>query len=74
MSYESPIKIITQQLNCQVEKEIMTAVQRVGIIVDKDALIRALQYDQGQYQKGYKDGYTAAREEMIEELKGEKDG
>ena len=60
MNYESPINIISQQMKIQMEGEIMKAVQRVGIDVDKDELIRALQYDRGQYQKGYMDGFRDA--------------
>lgn len=60
MNYESPINIISQQMKIQMEGEIMKAVQRVGIDVDKDELIRALQYDRGQYQKGYMDGFKDA--------------
>ena len=47
-------------MKIQMEGEIMKAVQRVGIDVDKDELIRALQYDRGQYQKGYMDGFKDA--------------
>ena len=60
MNYESPINIISRQMEIQMEGEIMKAVQRVGIDVDKDELMRALQYDRGQYQKGYMDGFRDA--------------
>ena len=39
----------------QIEGEIYKAVMNVGVNVDKEELIKALQYDRGQYQKGYKD-------------------
>lgn len=59
MSYESPITVITNQLRISSEmflgKEIIKAVQGVGVNVDKAELLRALAYDREQYQKGYLD-------------------
>ena len=37
------------------DNEILKAVQNVGVNVDKEELLKALQYDRGQYQKGYDD-------------------
>ena len=51
--YESPIKVI--------QGEILKAVHRVGVTVDRDELIRALRYDREQYQKGFDD----AREDAV---------
>lgn len=53
--YKSPIDIFYGQIETQIEGEIMKAVQKVHINVDKDELLRALQYDRGQYKKGYDD-------------------
>lgn len=39
----------------QIEGEIYKAVMDVGVNVDKEELLKALQYDREQYQKGYKD-------------------
>ena len=55
MSYENPILLIQQRMNAQIEDAVCKAVQKVGIYVDKDELIKALKYDREQYQKGYKD-------------------
>lgn len=71
MNYESPINIISQQMKIQMEGEIMKAVQRVGIDVDKDELIRALKYDRAQYQKGYMDGFRDALDGKGQEEGGE---
>lgn len=60
--YRSPIEIITGQIKLQTEGEIIKAVQQVGINVDKAELLRALRHDRGQYEKGYQDGYAAAKE------------
>ena len=43
-------------------------VQERGIDVDKDELIKALQYDRGQYEKGYINGYNAKASEIFEEI------
>lgn len=53
--YKSPIDIIYGQLETQMEGEIIRAVQRYDIDVDKDELVRALRYDRDQYKKGYSD-------------------
>ena len=55
MSYQSPIEVIIGQMNISYENEICKAVQHVGVNVDKNELLKALQYDRGQYQKGYAD-------------------
>ena len=59
--YESPIKVIQGELETQLEGEILKAVHRVGVTVDRDELIRALRYDREQYQKGFND----AREDAV---------
>lgn len=59
--YESPIKVIQGELETQLEGEILKAVHRVSVTVDKDELIRALRYDREQYQKGFDD----AREDAV---------
>lgn len=53
--YKSPIDIIYGQMETQMEGDILRAVQKYGINVDKEELIRALQYDREQYNKGYAD-------------------
>lgn len=55
MSYDSPITIMTKQMQNQIENGIFKAVQDVGIFVDKVELVRALRYDRHQYEKGYND-------------------
>ena len=63
MSYKSPIEIIenmTDKLIQEKEKYILNEIWHIGVNVDKDELIRALQYDRGQYEKGYADGMKDA--------------
>ena len=57
--YSSPINRIFDDIQYQMvqygENQIMEAVQKCNIIVDKDELVKALRYDRDQYDKGYKD-------------------
>lgn len=74
IGYESPITMIASQIETKVEGDVLQAVQRYGIEVDKEELIKALQYDREQYNKGfingYKEGYAKALEDCIAKLKG----
>ena len=64
--YQSPIRLIEQQMQTHIEGEILRAVQSVGVDVDKDELIRALQYDREQYAKGYAAGVAVDKAKLIE--------
>ena len=55
MNYKSPVDLIISEMNLRIDGEIFKAVQNVGVNVDRDELIKALQYDRDQYQKGYAD-------------------
>ena len=59
MKYRSPIEIIQGELETKIENDIMTAVQRYDIRVDKEELIKALQYDRKQYEQGWNDARKA---------------
>lgn len=69
--YKSPIDVmiadIQHQIAQQQDEEIYKAVVSVGINVDKDELLRALQYDRQQYDKGYADGHRDAMESIVGE-------
>ena len=58
--YTSPIEKIYGEVQTQIvqedEKMVMKAIREVGVNVDKETLIKALQYDRNQYTKGYEDG------------------
>ena len=58
--YKSPIEIITGKIQTQIDDEIYSAVQNVGINVDREELLKALEYDRGQYEKGFDDGFAQA--------------
>lgn len=60
LEYKSPIDMIVQQMSSEFdqmkENQLMLKVnQAVDFNVDKDELLRALQYDREQYEKGYED-------------------
>ena len=61
--YESPINLIEKQVANNIEKtiegEVWTVTKEIGIDVNKEELIKALQYDRDQYEKGYYDGLNA---------------
>jgi hypothetical protein len=74
--YKSPIEITKCDLTHLVEKamdelrneqeiSICRVIASHGINVNKDELIKALQYDRDQYNKGYKDG----AKELADQLK-----
>ena len=65
--YESPIKIITGKIQTQIDDEIYNAVQNVGINVDREELLKALEYDRGQYEKGFDDGFAQALEIALQD-------
>ena len=61
--YESPINIIFQNIEWQIDKQaeqteqtILDAIRKCAVDVNKDELIKALNYDRNQYNKGYVDG------------------
>lgn len=55
--YESPIRMIVGEMEAKMEADTMSVIQRYGIDVDKEKLIKALNYDREQYEKGFKEGY-----------------
>lgn len=70
-TYESPIEKIVGQIQSQMvkndEDNLMVQIQQaVGYKIDKEELLKALQYDRGQYEKGYADAMS-----VIEDIKAE---
>ena len=63
--YQSPISIYETAMETIIEQRenaIFAKVQDAfDVQVDKAELIRALQYDRGQYEKGFRDGLESAR-------------
>lgn len=71
--YDSPIKVMFGQMESQIDNNIIKAIQQIGIEIDKVELVRALQYDRNQYDRGFADGYMAARSEFEERLNDQGD-
>lgn len=71
--YEAPIESIITEMWTQVvkqrENDIYQAVQECGVTVDKEELVRALQYDRQQYEKGYEDGCKSSIKKFAAFLK-----
>ena len=65
--YQSPIQTIASQIEMSMDGEILKACQRVGVDVNKAELVKALEYDRGQYEKGYKNGYKDGYAKGIED-------
>lgn len=61
MSWESLIDVytFTDGMITALDNEVVTVVQRFGFDVNKEELTKALQYDRGQYEKGFADGKNA---------------
>lgn len=62
--YKPPIEIFTDELKFYYDNNIVEAVQRYDINVDKDELLKALRYDRDQYEKGYADGKRDAFDQL----------
>lgn len=58
-NYEPPISIdyIMREQEKQLEKDVLKVIASYNITVNSDELVKALQYDRNQYEKGYKAGY-----------------
>ena len=60
---------IIKEIQEKQEQAIYSAIQcQMAVEVDKNELVRALAYDRGQYDEGYRDGYAAAKEEFAERI------
>lgn len=70
--YESPIQYFTtevaHQIANQADENIWTAICKAGVTVDKDELIKAMQYDRHQYEQGYGNGLLAGFRKAIDVL------
>lgn len=67
--YDSPIEVIIDKAVYSVENEVLNVVMRAGIRVDQRDLLRALEYDREQYEKGYADGRADAIHVIMSWLK-----
>lgn len=63
--WDSPINVLYNDVVTKLEGGVLKAVQDVGITVDKQELIKALQYDRDSYRRGYTDGVNHANADWI---------
>ena len=71
-NYESPINVgIMKEQEKQFEKDVLKVIASYDINVNADELVKALQYDRNQYEKGYKAGYEKGYNDAVESIKGE---
>ncbi len=64
MAYEPIFAFITSDVQYTLDDAVLKAVYMCGVHVDKEGLLRALQYDRGQYQQGHTDGYRQALDDV----------
>lgn len=57
-AYIPPIQAYYAAKEKELEGAVIRAVESVDIHVDPEELLKALQYDRGQYQKGYDAGFA----------------
>lgn len=58
LMYESPIRMIADQMQTKMEADCVSVVQHYGFDVNAEELAKALAYDRDQYDKGFKDART----------------
>lgn len=68
LDYESPIQVFIGQMRMEQENGVFKAIQEQGIDVNKEELIKALQYDRNQYDNGYVNGYLHGKADVAEEI------
>lgn len=70
--WESPIQTTLDQMRMAHEQSLevntIRIIQAYGITVDKDELIKALQYDRNQYDKGFVNGYNKGASDVAREI------
>lgn len=74
-NYKTPVQIIEstvetfeEEMQKNLDNQIMQAIKKVGVVVDKEGLIRAMSYDRRQYAAGYEDGYKKAVEDYKQSI------
>lgn len=63
--YKPPIEAVRRELTGKIEQSLEDGIMRIlhdiDIHVDKEELIKALKYDRGQYEKGFRDGVKSTQ-------------
>ena len=70
--YECPINLIYDDVKTKMRQEqenfVVESVVTAGVKVDKDELIKALQYDRKQYEEGFEAGKSIGHNKAIDVL------
>lgn len=72
--YMPPVEVIFGEMKTEFEDNVMRAVQSYDINVDKDELVRALNYDRNQYQRGFDFAVSLLKDELEDFSNWCKDG
>ena len=71
--YESPVNLIYHESERQIiqeqEQTILKAIIGYDVVINKEELIKAINYDRNQYSKGYKDGVNDILDKIRAEIK-----
>lgn len=67
--YDSPVKILQQEIETKLDGEILKCIQKYGIDVNKEKLIKALNYDREQFEVGNKVGYIQGITDFYYQIK-----
>ena len=58
---QQAVEQAAREFDAQAEMVVMGAIRKLGVLVDKEELIRALRYDRDQYAIGFRDGVAIVR-------------
>lgn len=76
--YKSPVTSVFDDIKMEIvkhqEHDMYVAVQKYGIDVDKEELMKALQYDREQYEQGYEDAVKHIADNIIKKLRTKQRG
>lgn len=59
--YEPVATFIKGKTESFIEGELLRVTQEMGLDVNREELLKALQYDRGQYEKGFRDGVKSTQ-------------
>ena len=68
LGYKSPVEIIVESMQVEVDNDICKAVQSYGIKVDSAELEKALRYDRKQYEQGFEDGCKVFAKQLLQKI------
>lgn len=70
--YDCPIEASISQIQTMMtqeyDKQILRAVGRIGIQIDEDGLVKALNQDRRRYEEAYYAGYSACKKEYEDRM------